>query len=228
MDKLPYDALAEQMLAIPAALILEYRQLGINERELTILLQIIAFKQTEANDYPSVEVLAAQSGLSEEMVLEIISSLMDKRILGEEVVLQGKANSMATVFVLTGLLKQLHKLKRKKQGRQLENSPELVRVEQYLGRLLTSNEIDNINLWLHKYDYSFELVCAALELTPDKKHFVSYVSTVLKDWKKQGISTTLEANDYAQNKRGQQGKNVVKQTHQHKIKEDKYKDIYLT
>ena len=69
-------ALQASSMAVPLPLFELYRQLGLNETEMMIILQLIAFKQGERNDMPSMDQLQARMSISREEIMSNVHKLV--------------------------------------------------------------------------------------------------------------------------------------------------------
>lgn len=75
-------AMALGSLNVPLALLKYYSKLSLNETDLVVLLQLMAFQQTERNDLPTLDQLAARTSLKPDALASVLHKLSKNGWLG--------------------------------------------------------------------------------------------------------------------------------------------------
>lgn len=234
------------VVAIPKYLLTHYKEIGLEDKEMMVLLQILC--EAEANSYPSVSVLAKRMTSSSSEIEEVLSKLVEKKMLAIERYWNSNEQMWVNSYSLVGLIDELAELWAIERSRQLEEErnikqtqsssqpvnsnstmENLIRVfEQELGRFLTRLECENIERWLAS-QFSEELIIEALRrgVSAGIRNF-RYLDSILREWEKKGLRTRdeIEAEDaYFQSRQEKKVTRSKKQTA--KPASSKYENFYL-
>lgn len=74
-------AIESGIVAIPYALLRHYRQLGLQETEVMLLLQLLAFQEKEQNAFPTPDELHERMGLPMDALTDMLSRLVKQQWL---------------------------------------------------------------------------------------------------------------------------------------------------
>jgi len=189
---------------VPVELLREHTQMGLNERELVILLRLLHLYYSKGR--LNIDDIAAEFTVNEEEAASLIGPLIAKEILLSDA--EG-----ISAYTLDGLFVQLYELwaiekrrlqkknaakkkpaKAEDQKRIVAALAQLYRVfERELGRNLSPIENDKISQWLEQERQSPELIMEALRraVLHGKSNF-AYIDKILFNWRKQGLQTPAE------------------------------------
>jgi DNA replication protein len=241
-SKYACDLYSEGTVVIPYSLLSNYTKLNISDGELTLIIQLFAYKQINHNFYPSPEELANIMANDSFNIKAYIASLIEKNILDIDQKIDINTNKLVYSFNFYKLFDKLADLwAKEKQETLLEQNKleqlndhfendeilgEMYRTfEKEFGRPLTPVEISQISEWCHQDNYSPELIYEALKRSVLRgvTNF-KYIDSILSDWNKNNIKTINEATAYEE-----RFKNRGKQVDKKKSKNDshKYKDVYI-
>src|SRR5699024_8228276 len=79
-DNIPFQQLLQQQISIPTPSLLNYKQLGLHEIEVVIILQIHYLIQS-GDEFPTPQVLCMHITLSENQLLDHLRSLIQRNII---------------------------------------------------------------------------------------------------------------------------------------------------
>ena len=228
-------------VSIPRFLLDHYIEIGINEREMLLLIHLLAESNNLSED--NVDNIANKMGISHQEFVTVVQSLKKKKLLTINDIKNG--SFVANRLDLSGLIDQLFELWGIYQFQQMEasdnNKTDKKRTnnssdkslskltslfESELGRPLTGLECENIEKWLTAA-YSEELIIEALRrgVSAGVRSF-RYLDGILREWEKKGIRTRLEVESEEENFQSRQKKKSEKQK-KIDVPKDKYDDIYL-
>jgi DNA replication protein len=236
------------VVAVPKYLLTHYTELGLNEIEMMILLQILC--EAETNSYPSSATIADRMTVSPSEIEEVLVKLIERKLLTIERCWNANDQMWVNSYSFVGLIDELAELWAIERSKQLEEertikqnqlSPQpsslssnpalenLIRIfEQELGRLLTRLECENIERWLSTH-FSEELIIEALRrgVSAGIRNF-RYLDSILREWEKKGLRTKaeIEAEDaYFQSRQEKKVSRAKKQSA--KSPSNKYENFYL-
>ena len=190
------DWLHQGQLTIPNVLLKYYRQIGLNERELVVLLQLQAANQQEG--FPNFQTIAQHMNCSRDELFEAIQSLINKQVLTIHTIQNsaGKSEDRLNFDVLYEKL--WHCLQQQqKQAAEKEETLKLQDLytlfEQEFGRSLSPIELDTLNMWLDDDHYAPELIQMALkEAVLNQVYSLKYIDRILLSWEKKNITTKAQ------------------------------------
>jgi DNA replication protein len=187
------EAYMDGAVSIPYALLRTYRALKLNDTEVMLLIHLLAFRQLEQNEFPTIEQLQERLGASATTVGHAMQKLVKQGLVGIDEVFDPVSGVQSDRYNLTGLFQKIGALLAAgelplrtgggepvsvadlPEGRGGMRSPttktsvfggatNLYAVfEQEFGRPLSPMEIETINGWLDKDGYPEDLVLFALK-----------------------------------------------------------------
>lgn len=228
-------------VSIPRFLLDHYVEIGINEREMLLIIHLLAEPNYQSED--NLVNIIDRMGISQQEFTMVVQSLKKKNLL----TFNDPKNKKKTVinrFDISGLIDQLFELWGIYQFKQMEasdnnqNNQKLsistddslqnltTLFESELGRPLTGLECEHIEKWLGA-SYSDDLIIEALRrgVSAGIRSF-RYLDTILREWEKKGIHTRMEVEAEDQHFQSRQQKKTEKQKKSSTPK-NKYDDIYL-
>jgi DNA replication protein len=218
------EAFMDGSVSIPYALLRTYRALKLSDTEGMLLLHILAFRQLEQNEFPTIEQLQERIGSSPVIVGQAVQKLMKQGFItiDEEfdplTGVQSEKYNLSGLFQKIGILLAAGELPlRSGSTGEPTNQPEhseLTRVtpivnagthnlfvlfEQEFGRPLTPMEYETINGWLDQDRYADELIRFALKesVFAGKLHF-RYIDRILLEWSRNRVTNVEEARLHTQ------------------------------
>lgn len=190
--------LEEGNITIPGALLKNYKQIGLTEEELVLLLQIFSFIE-KGNEFPT------PNELSERMTLSAIdcSEMLSRLIQRGYIAISDGYNPEGIRFekyslqpLLDRVVNQFLKERSSQQRiqKQVEEVDLYTTFEQEFGRPLSPYECETLALWLDDDHHDQDLIKAALrEAVISGKLNFRYIDRILFDWKRNGIKTIEQA-----------------------------------
>ena len=176
--------LKEKPIILPRYLFKYYLRLGITAEELIILIFIID-KGDKIIYNP--EEIGRSLGLDKYKVMEILSSLDEKKIISISV--EKNKNNKSEEYILLDLLyKKIIGLiiDKKDEEKNLDNSDIFSIFESEFGRPISSMECQIIKGWIDD-NFSHELIMEALkEAIYNGVTSLKYIETILYNWRKKG------------------------------------------
>jgi len=236
------------VVSIPKYLLTHYKQIGLIDREMMVLIQILC--EAESNPYPSIVTLAGRMTASSADIEEVVGGLVERKLLTIERYWNPLDKKWDNTYSFVKLIDELAELWAIERSQQLDEertlkksqaSPQSISTsinpsmenlvhtfEQELGRLLTHLECENIDRWLSSH-FSEELIIEALRrgVSAGIRNF-RYLDSILREWEKKGLRTRaeIEAEDAyfqaRQDRKITKPKNTVSKT-----APNKYDNFYL-
>jgi len=192
--------LNDQMV-VPTQLLTSYKQLGLHEIDVIILLQIYRF-QLEGYDFPTPQDISNVVTIPENQLLNHVRILIQKNLL-EIKELRNEHNQYSEAYSLDPLWDKLFKEKKQEHTENHEGTI-FILFEQEFGRPLSPFEIETINAWLDEDRMIPALIKAALResVLMGKLNF-KYIDRILREWKRKGIHTVEQARESSKSFRRQ-------------------------
>lgn len=217
------EAYMDGAASIPYSLLRSYRALKLNDTEAMLLLQLIAFRQLEQNEFPTIEQLQERIGSSSSVVGQAVQKLMKMGFVSIDEVYDPVTGVQSEKYNLAGLFQKLAVYiasgEATDSGATLDASQDrghgsatiapaaapqstnnlFVLFEQEFGRPLTPMEYETINSWLDQDQYAEELIRFALKesVFAGKLHF-RYIDRILLEWSRNRVTNAEEARLHAQ------------------------------
>ncbi|MEC0237479.1 DnaD domain-containing protein [Paenibacillus kribbensis] len=219
-------AMEAGMVQIPYALLKHYRTLRLTDGEMLLLMQLLAFKQAERNEFPTWEQLQTRLGCTANEIALYFSKLTKEGFLRIDSVEDRSSSVQFERYNLTGLYRKLAECmiaerteandeddflfagQPEIQNGTTQSSPTEERnlftiFEKEFGRPLSPMEYETINSWMDQDRYPEELILLALKeaVFAGKVHF-RYIDRILLEWSRNRVRNAQDAKEYAQRFRG--------------------------
>ncbi|NBJ71469.1 MULTISPECIES: DnaD domain-containing protein [Clostridia] len=182
-----------KQIQIPNKLLTSYVSLGLNEKEVMLLLQLQRFIQ-EGIDFPTPDQLSTYVTMKEQECALLLRGLVQKGVLTiaqqEE-----QGGKLTEAYCLNALWDKLFQPEENtQQDPETSEGTIFILFEQEFGRPLSPFEIETINAWLDQDSIAPALIKAALResVLMGKLNF-KYIDRILREWKKKGIHTVEQA-----------------------------------
>jgi DNA replication protein len=222
------EAYLDGAVSIPYALLRTYRALKLSDTEGMLLIHLLAFRQLEQNEFPTIEQLQERLGSSAAVVGQALQKLVKQGLIGIDEVFDPVTGVQSDRYNLSGLFHKIGALlaagefpmrtgggeaspaadgaDARAAARQASKTAvfggatNLFAVfEQEFGRPLSPMEVETINGWLDKDGYDEDLVLFALkESVFAGKLHFRYMDRILLEWSRNRVTTVEEARAYAQ------------------------------
>ncbi|WP_164218894.1 DnaD domain-containing protein [Virgibacillus sp. YIM 98842] len=189
LNKLPLQEMLLNQIQIPTRLLTSYTSLGLNEKDVMVILQIQRFL-LENNDFPTPYELAESLTVDETECANILRKLIQKDLLAIEQ-RENEEHKISEAYSLAPLLVKLYT---DKPSKEKTEGTIFILFEQEFGRPLSPFEIETINAWLDEDQLAPSLIKAGLResVLMGKLNF-KYIDRILRDWKKKGIQSVEDA-----------------------------------
>ncbi|MCD9021111.1 DnaD domain-containing protein [Cohnella silvisoli] len=218
------EAFMDGSVSIPYALLRTYRALKLSDTEGMLLLHLLAFRQLEQNEFPTIEQLQERIGASPAIVGQAVQKLMKQGFITIDEQFDPQSGVQSEKYNLSGLFQKIGVLLAAgelplRSGSTGDVSPYrdqsesasvtlianagthnlFVLFEQEFGRPLTPMEYETINGWLDQDQYADELIRFALKesVFAGKLHF-RYIDRILLEWSRNRVTNVEEARLHAQ------------------------------
>lgn len=182
-------------LNIPSVLLFKYKTLGLNEKEVMIILQLLRFL-TDKNDFPTPYDISRYVTMDEQECANILRKLTQKSLISIEQQ-ENENHQLSEAYNLDPLWEKLfieEEVEVEKQDGDQTIGTIFILFEQEFGRPLSPFEIEMINTWIDEDEIIPSLIKAGLResVLMGKLNF-KYIDRILREWKKKGIHTVDQA-----------------------------------
>jgi DNA replication protein len=217
------EAYMDGAVSVPYAFLRTYRALKLSDTDGMLLLHLIAFRQLEQNEFPTIEQLQERMGASPVIVGQSVQKLMKQGFITIDEVFDPLTGIQSEKYNLRGLYQKMGVLlaagELPLQGGNTGDAgnygqTEQVRAmpittpnprnlfslfEQEFGRPITPMEIETMNGWLDQDKYADELIRFALKesVFSGKLNF-KYIDRILLEWSRNRVTNVEEARLHAQ------------------------------
>ena len=202
---------------LPTLLLQHYRDLGISNNELVLILQIKSYID-KGEAFPNTEEIAQNMHLSKDNVFKAVHQLMQKKLISidttkDENGIAQDAYSLSFLWdKLFVLLKQeqVDTTDEKIEKETVQNTKSMYTIfEKEFGRPLSPMEMETLVMWVEQDKYSSELVQMALrEAVLSQVYNFKYIDRILLNWEKKNIRTKEQVEKESQRFRDQTSKNL--------------------
>lgn len=198
-------------VSIPSLLIRHYHDIGLNEQECMLLIQIHSFI-IKGDDFPTFDDLAQRMTLDETACADLLRGLVQHGFLS---IIQKTDNDVySEAYSLTPLWEKLlrYALRIVNEGKEKKNEEVLYTLfENEFGRPLSPIECETLTMWMDEDHHAPAMIKAALrEAVVSGKLNFRYIDRILFDWQKSGIRTLAQAKEHGdQIRRHQQNQRPV-------------------
>ncbi len=190
--------LQEGNITIPAFLVSHYRNIGLNEYELMLMIHVLSFLE-KGNEFPTPKELSARMTISDSECtdilrkliqsgfIEIIDGYTTEGIRCEKYSLKPLWEKLAEQFLAEQHTEQ-------NQHQQSEETDLYSCFEKEFGRPLSPFECETLAMWMDDDRHDPGIIKAALrEAVMSGKLNFRYIDRILFEWKKNGIKTIEQA-----------------------------------
>lgn len=191
---------------VPYWLLKYYAELGMNELDVMLIIHVMAFKQKEGKDFPTLEELQSRMSVSQEKVIAALQRLMKGGMLAIDEEADPVTGVHGEKYNWRPLMERLAVCRLEELQRDADVQPEQQErsdifsiFENEFGRPLTPMELESITNWIDRDGYPEELILAGLKeaVFAGKVHF-RYIDRILLEWSRNRIKTVEQAKEYAQ------------------------------
>ncbi|MFM9282145.1 DnaD domain protein [Paenibacillus jiagnxiensis] len=208
-------ALEASVVQIPYVLLRYYRNLQLSDAEVMLLIQLLAFRQGEHNEFPTLDQLRDRMGLTAEALGKMLQKLMQEGWISIESGSYEQSDVQYERYQFTGLYRKLAEHlaaeRRPAVGTELEEDlfssdydPEGKRnlftiFEREFGRPLSPMEFETISGWVDQDKYPEDLILMALKesVFAGKVHF-RYIDRILLEWSRNRVRSAEDVKVYTQ------------------------------
>lgn len=210
-------------VSIPHLLIQYYPQLKLTDMEAMLLIHILAFKEKEQKDFPTIEELQSRMSSDPELVIDTLQKLMKQSFLTIDEEIDPLSGIQYENYNLQLTFEKLamcyadeleeqaqesivteNKLQDDSKQTEQDREKNIFTVfEKEFARPLSPMECETISSWIDQDNYVEELILTALKeaVFAGKLHF-RYIDRILLEWSRNRIHTVGQAKDYTQKFRG--------------------------
>ncbi len=198
-------------IAIPKLLMIHYQKMGLSEIEFMVLLHVHTFLES-GKTFPTPDEIADRMTISSVQCMEVLRTLVQNGFL----MIEGsqKDGALCESYSLQPLWEKILQLlmnetisEELEMQQQLENSLYSI-FEQEFGRPLSPFECETLTMWQDQDHHTPVIIQTALrEAVLSGKLNFRYIDRILFEWKKNGIKTVEQAQQYGQKFRANQTRN---------------------
>ena len=205
------DAMEWEYVTFPYMVFRKYREFGISDKEVLVMLQIIAYQQIERN-FPSLSELEARMDLDKEQIAAILQHLFASGLISQ---MEDRVSIRPLIEKIVGI----H-----------DNNELLVsvftRFEEEFGRLLSPLEYEQITRWLDEDHYPEWMIVEALrESVLAGVYNFRYVDTILREWERANVKSEAQLAEHRKrHQRQAKGRNVNSPVRQNVATDHKSKE----
>lgn len=195
--------------AVPNLLLRTYRQIGLTDEEMIVLIHLLSFQQ-EGVRFPSIQQLENCLTMPVQRLTTLLQKLMKEGWIAIEEEVHPDTGIRSESYRLDGVFRKLleHHLGQNETvpsdvARPIAEIQEPTvslydKMEQLFGRPLSPFEIETVQMWTQQDRYPEELILAALrEAELAGKLFIRYIDRILLEWQRQNITTAEQARKYS-------------------------------
>ncbi|MGM9928187.1 MAG: DnaD domain-containing protein [Bacillus sp. (in: firmicutes)] len=194
--------LQEGNISIPSFLFAHYVEMGLNEKELILLLQLQQF-QKEGNHFPTPDEISMRMTISANECTSTLRKLLQKGFLElkEEVSANALLSEKYSLQPLQMKMVEHFLQKQKLQAAETKavDDRNLYSIfEQEFGRPLSPFEGETLGMWMDDHQDSQVIMAALREAVISGKLNFRYIDRILFEWKKNGVKTVEQAKAYSE------------------------------
>jgi len=203
------DLFLQGSTAIPNLLLKFYSQLGINDSEMMLLIQLIRLRTEDKNFFPTLETLYPLLSGSEEQIENDLANLLHKELIKVSDFFDAEKEMVFKGFDLEPMFEKLSEVWACAKVRENQNIRKFIEIgphqatstnlfknfESEFGRPLSPMEIDQINTWSRR-SQPFLVLEALRRAVLLGKHNFKYIDSILREWEKNNISSTQQLEEY--------------------------------
>ncbi|WP_141433305.1 DnaD domain-containing protein [Bacillus sp. 03113] len=193
--------LQEGSMSIPVALLTQYRQLKLSEKEFVLLLQVRLFIE-KGNDFPTPTELSSCMTIEVSECIEILRSLIQRGFIeikdgNNPDGIRYERYSLEPLWEKLFHLMVMQEKQSEKSLLKQEETDLYTCFEKEFGRPLSPFECETLAMWMDDDRHDPIIIKAALrEAVISGKLNFRYIDRILFEWKKNGIRTIEQAKSY--------------------------------
>ncbi|TCP61494.1 DnaD domain-containing protein [Baia soyae] len=193
--------LLQGSVSVPVILLQEYKQVGLTEKDVMILIHLINFQEKEWNPLPSIQLLESRMHMGYEEISNALHHMVQHGFIELEDVTD-ENGLQSERYSLTPLYRQLAANYIGRQTPDIEEQPNAYQglfqlFEREFGRALSPFECETLSRWIDDDGYSDDLIEAALrEAVFCGKVSFRYIDRILLEWERNQIQTSEQAFEY--------------------------------
>lgn len=193
-NKFSFQQILLNQLQIPIELLSKYKQLGLNEKEVMLVLQLLRYLQIR-NEFPTPYELSQHVTMDEQECANLLRKLVQKNLLSIEKK-ENEDKQLSEAYSLDPLWEKLFIEEEIEIQEEQTIGTIFIVFEQEFGRPLSPFEIETINTWIDEDEIAPALIKAGLResVLMGKLNF-KYIDRILREWKKKGIHSVDQARD---------------------------------
>ena len=217
-------ALSEGGVFVPGILLRTYREVGLSDTEAMLMLQLMSYRQSEGNEFPTPEQLGARMGVTSQVIGQLLQRLMKNGFLMIDERIDESSGVQYECYNWQGWLVQAvaaleedsvdadpaaEPTQQLQQGteRAKQDEPQIPNLfklfEREFGRPLSPMECETISSWLDQDHYPDELIRFALkEAVFAGKLHLRYIDRILIEWSRNRVTNPDEAREHSRRFRG--------------------------
>ncbi|KRL83913.1 DnaD domain-containing protein [Ligilactobacillus apodemi] len=205
MDEILQRYLAAGHMTLSNLLLENYRNLGMNEVEFILLLQIMS--KTQQGKAIDLNEISRNMKLDDSRLGNLLRGLLEKKIL-QLVPATDAAGRKYDKYDFSLLYDRLTMFEEKEVVQKVTTAKKVTKenvyqdIEVEFGRPLSPIELQTIDSWLNLDNYSPELILLALkEAVLNQVYNLKYIDKILISWEKQNIKTSADVQRNRQKRR---------------------------
>jgi len=198
------EQLLLKQINIPERLLECYPQLGMNETDLVLILQLQRSLMHD-NRFPTPAELSAALSIDETQCAMNLRKLIQKGLLSMTQQ-ENDSHQITEAYSLEPLWRKLLEPPVSEKENPVDGGALFLMFEKEFGRPLSPFEIDMMNAWLDEDKMDTTLIKAALrESVLMAKLNFKYIDRILREWKQKGVHTVDQARQASKSFRNRQG-----------------------
>ncbi|MEB3101310.1 DnaD domain-containing protein [Paenibacillaceae bacterium T2] len=218
-------AMREGTVSVPHMLLKHYRKLRLSELEVMLIIHLLAFKEKEQKDFPTIEEIQSRMTASGEQVIQTLERLLKEHWLEIDEETEADTGIRYERYNLTGVYRKLAAAEETMRSLQVSGANSgrsealggagytiskdkgrnmFTIFEREFARPLSPMECETISGWLDQDKYAEELILAALKeaVFAGKLHF-RYIDRILLEWSRNRVFNAEQAKAFTQKFRGE-------------------------
>ncbi|RYL93315.1 DnaD domain-containing protein [Sporolactobacillus sp. Y61] len=189
--------MTDSSVSIPSLLIKHYHDIGLNEQECMLLIQVHSFI-IKGDDFPTFTDLSRRMTLDETACADMLRTLVQRGFLS--IVQKTENDVYSEAYSLTPLWEKLLQYAVRQESKAaLQGNEEALYTlfENEFSRPLSPIECETLAMWIDEDHQSPAMIKAALrEAVVSGKLNFRYIDRILFEWKKNGIKTLDQAKEH--------------------------------
>lgn len=243
------ELLTQGSTSIPNLLLKFYKQIGISDEEMMVLIQLLRIRAEEKKLNPTPEFLSGCLTSSVEKIRESLSNLLDNEIISLTQYYDNDTDEIITGYDLEPLMEKLSEIWACAKVQEIEKTRFLLEAnqpqgsvpvfrenlyhvfEKEFGRPLSPMEVAQIQKWVEETKHD-EIVLEALRraVLMGKLNF-KYIDSILLEWKKNNLRTRRDIENYDNEFKSKRAKTSAKRrtktTAEGNDKKELFKTLYM-